>query len=160
MWKGRILSVALVVMAGCSVQPQPVTKPLAARAWQFPSTLSISELKQAASEFGYEIMENDRGLFLRSERFYASAIDRYCVYPVINAKTGGRMHTFASWQAEMNRLPSYSGRAFGLIEVQMVGDGDQRQVHSFCRAFTQLGLQPADSTGVYEKELFDRLAER
>lgn len=152
---------ALIAALGCSVTPRPVVQPLAARTWALPAEMTFSQavkaFREKATSLGYEVVEGRDGLFLRSERFYSSDIDRYCVYPVINAKTGGRMHTFASWQMEMNRLASVHGRAFGIMEVQVLREEAPLRARTFCRALTELNVQPAESTGVYERELMEQV---
>lgn len=149
-----------VATVGCSITPQPVVAPLAARTWNFPAGTTFASVvavaRATAPDKGYAVAEEPSALFLRSSRFYASEIDRYCIYPIINAKTGGRMRTFAAWQVEMNRLASHHGRAFGIVEVQ-IRDQEPLRAITFCRALTELKLQPAESTGVYERELMGLL---
>lgn len=151
----------LLATAGCSITPTPAVKPLAARVWPLPDAQSFEEIaaeaRALADELGYGVAEGPDGLFLRSQRFYASEIDRYCIYPIINSKTGGRFHTFATWQVEMNRSPTQFGRAYGLIEIQILPNEPIRAT-TFCRALTQLGVQPAESTGLYEQEFLQRLS--
>lgn len=153
------LPLLLLCLASCSIQPVPVVAPLAARTWDL-SAADWDALRSAALEtapaHGYQVSEQPAGLLLQSSEIYGHEIDEYCVYPIINSKTGGRMHTFASWQMEMNRSLQYSGRATGVLVIEIAKTGPLR-AKSYCRAFTELNIQPAESKGVHERELVQAL---
>lgn len=159
---GLLLSVITATTCSVSVAPKPTLGPVTAVAWDLGKQASYAQVAAAAltlaPSHGYDILETtaDR-LVLVSSRTYGAEIDEYCIYPVTNATTGGRMYTFASWQMEMNRSPSLRGRVEGRVLVEFSAADYGVRVRSNCRAFTQLGLQPAESKGVHEKELLNAL---
>jgi hypothetical protein len=103
------------------------------------------------------VSEQPAGLLLQSSEIYGHEIDEYCTYPIINSKTGGRMHTFASWQMEMNRSLRYSGRATGVLVIEIEKSSRPLRAKSYCRAFTELNIQAAESKGVHERQLLEAL---
>jgi hypothetical protein len=147
--------------AGCAYSPTPALTPLSARIWTLPGDLAyddvLSVVEELAPRHGYTLSHEQFGVLLRSERFYAATIDDHCVYPVINSKTGRQMNTFASLQSRIMRLPGQLDRAWAAIQIEIPREEGPIRAKSFCRAYTELGIQPAESTGNYERELFEDL---
>jgi hypothetical protein len=88
-------------------------------------------------------------------------LDRQCVYPVINQKTGGHTHTFATWQADLSRT---SAMRFVTGEVLLLLSLQENSAHktvvefsSNCFADTEIGRQPAESVGIFEQRFLARL---
>ena len=116
--------------------------------------------REVGPTLGYQVVEDQpEGILLRSSEFYGKEIDQYCIYPIINAKTGDRMHTFTSWQIEMIRQSTvyHNRRAAGVVAVEIVKEDRALRAKTYCRAFTELNVQLAESTGVHERELLKAL---
>jgi hypothetical protein len=94
-------------------------------------------------------------------RIPAVDLDRNCVYPVVNKKTGGHTHTFATWQGDLTRTSSFrfaTGDVLLVLSLQENPSG-QTSVEFWgnCVADTELGRLPAESTGVFEEKFLNKL---
>ena len=164
-WPFRAAVVALVIEVGaCSFTPDPVFEDVRALTWNLSSHGEFKALRRAAIEtaadFDAQVTEQgpDRVL-VTSPQFVAGDIDQHCRYPVINSKTGGRMHTFSSWQFEKWRSRAERVTGVVLIEIRRDPNGIVT-VASNCRGDTMLGRHEAATLGVWEKSFFEVMRDK
>jgi hypothetical protein len=146
-------------------KPHDVT-PVGAR---FNLNLSPAAAKRAArklaGQMGARIDESNNGKFVFVLKRPATALDEYCVYPIINRTTGGHLHTFLTWQLGLFHAgyQEDSRLASGDVLLKMSfepGDGGRTRLDfwSNCVTDTELGRLPAESTGKFERAFVGQLA--
>ena len=155
------LTTCSFLAVSCAITPKPIAAPVTALHWDVGSASYgdvVAAARSVVPTHRYDILEaSDERLILASIKLYGAELDDNCIYPIINVRTGGRMHTFGTWQLELYRSLYYRGRVDGnvLLEISQADYGVR--VRSNCRALTQLGIQPAESRGIHERELVDAI---
>ena len=157
---GGLIACSLLTVS-CAITPKPIAAPVTALRWDAGSASYddvVAAARSLAPTYRYDILEAaDDRLILASVKLYGAELDDNCIYPIINVRTGGRMHTFGTWQLELYRSLYYRGRVDGNVLLEISHADYGVRVRSNCRALTQLGIQPAESRGVHEKELVEAI---
>lgn len=152
--------------AGCAITiaPDPVVEEVHSLTWSVGALADfealIASAQATSSAFDAKVETKDPvTVNITSPELSASNLDDHCRYPIINSKTGGRMHTFATWQFEKLRSTIHEGRRITghvLIQIHQEPSGVVT-VSSNCRADTMLGRQAAASLGTWEKPFFEAM---
>lgn len=124
---------------------------------------ALDAAKAAGSKLGAHMGKSSRGNLVVGLEVPTSKLDEYCIYPIINAKTGGHMRTFAAWQLEFIQGNSRDARRTTgevLVEVALRPNGDHSMMEfwSNCIGDTELGRVPAPSTGKFEQSFVAQLS--
>jgi hypothetical protein len=161
-----VFLLCLLFAIGCVVTVDPRAKDVTSL--KARTTLNLSRaasekaIRQIAVEMRARVDTSADGLLtVVMPKISAVELDRNCVYPIVDKKTGGHLHTFATWQSDLTRTTSFhfaDGDVLLLLSLQE--DQPGQTIVEFwgnCVADTELGRLPAESTGMFEEKFLNEV---